>query len=164
MNCEIISGMYQAARSYIAGAKIILSSDGIVDDDVMRHPTLPVIMCSAIAIEIQLKAILVCSNITKLPSDRHNLRDLFFLIPSQTREDITNHMCKELHITQNNINCLLEENKDVFKIWRYPYEHLFILSSPASLLDFSISLSNFIGNRYSIANSENGWLKSALAE
>ena len=50
--------MFKAARSLVAGAKIILDSDGIRDGGKERMPTLPVIVCCALAIEIGLKALL----------------------------------------------------------------------------------------------------------
>ena len=49
---DSVSLMFEAARSLIGGAKIIVASNGIEEGGVAKHPTLPVVICSVIAIEI----------------------------------------------------------------------------------------------------------------
>lgn len=77
-----ISLMLEAARSLIGGSKIIISSDGIEEFGVVRKPTLPVIVSSVLAIEIQLKALLQLNGIVRPAGNGH---DLFITFSSFAR-------------------------------------------------------------------------------
>ncbi len=68
------SSMFEQSRSLIAGAKIIIDSEGISDGGVTRKPTTPVILNSAFAIEICLKLLLLQE--TQIKEHGHNLHAL----------------------------------------------------------------------------------------
>jgi len=72
-----VSLMFEAARSFIGGAKIIIDGDGIEENGVKKHPTLPVIVCSVIAVEIALKALLRLNGLPRPTGDGHDLKQLF---------------------------------------------------------------------------------------
>ena len=75
--------MFEAARSFIGGAKIIIVSEGIEENGLIRTPTLPVIICAAIAVEIELKAILKLQGISRPKGDGHDLDVLFCSLPAE---------------------------------------------------------------------------------
>lgn len=156
-----VSLMFEAARSFIGGAKIIINSDGIQDQDVARHPTLPVIVCSAIAIEIELKALLKVCNIPRPSGDGHDLKLLFEAFPTELQLELLQFQFTYTGIPEEIARKMLFEEKDVFKTWRYAYEKPNIKTVPAFLFGFALALSDFIKSKAQIERSENGWLSSA---
>ena len=85
---DTISLMFQTARSYLGGAKITIDSDGINDDQGALAPTLPVTTCLTIAIEIQLKALLVAHSIERPKGDGHDLLSLFNALPHSVQSEL----------------------------------------------------------------------------
>lgn len=154
-----LSYMFEAARSFIGGAKIIIESDGIVDDGNQKHPTLPVIVCSAIAIEIQLKALLQVDSKKRPSGDGHDLKNLFESLRPERQTEILENQILYTGFDSRRARQQLYIEKDVFKKWRYPYESADIETAPAFLLGFALSLSDFIKSNYLVERSDNGWLK-----
>lgn len=81
--------MYQASRSLIGGAKIIIDSEGIHDRGMAKIPTLPVIICCALAIEIGIKAFLVLEA-KPFPTEGsgHSLKALFEALSVPIQRDL----------------------------------------------------------------------------
>jgi hypothetical protein len=157
------SQMFETARSFIAGAKIIITSDGIEEDGITKIPTLPVIMCSAIAIEIQLKTLLDALNISRPSGDGHDLKNLFDALPEELQTIILDFQVGFTDIDAQQARNLLYKYKDTFKIWRYPYEKQDLETAPAFLVDFGLALSDYLKSNFQIVRSQNGWVKSKLA-
>lgn len=84
-NIEKFSLMFECARSLIGGVKIIVASDGIEEDGIAKWPTIPTIVCSAFAIEVQIKALLLKQNCPRPEGDQHDLMLLFSAVPSDLR-------------------------------------------------------------------------------
>lgn len=156
-----VSLMFESARSFIAGAKIIIESDGIQENDVARHPTLPVIVCSAIAIEVELKALLKLSNSPRPSGDGHDLKLLFEALLPEVQLEILQFQFTYTGIPNECAKRKLDEEKDVFKTWRYAYEKSIMETAPAFLFDFALALSDYIKSKAQIERSDNGWLSSS---
>lgn len=154
--------MFEAARSLIAGAKIVVASDGIEEEGHMRHPTLPVVVCSALAIEIQLKLLLKLCLLARPSGDGHDLISLFEKLPPTLRAEILASESAALNLPTDEIRMKLKANAHVFKTWRYPYEKEMLQTEPAFLVDFAIVLSQFITTKVFIERSENGWIFNEL--
>jgi hypothetical protein len=152
--------MFEAARSYIGGAKIIINSDGIQEIGVVRHPTLPVILCSASAIEIELKALLKLHAIPRPSGDGHDLKQLFDALRPDQQVEILKFQVSYTSCTADTARQALYAVKDVFKTWRYAYEKPTLETSPSFLLHFALALSDYIQSSAKIERSENGWLKT----
>ena len=150
--------MFEAARSMIAGAKIVVASDGIEEEGLVHSPTLPVIICSGIAIEIQLKLLLKLYKLPRPSGDGHNLNVLLNGLPPVPQAEILTYASKALNLPADEIGMNIKSEANVFKIWRYPYENKNLQTLPAFLLDFAIVLSQFITTKVPIERSENGWL------
>lgn len=103
---DLISLMFEAARSLIGGSKIIISSDGIEEFGVVRKPTLPVIVSSVLAIEIQLKALLQLNGIARPAGNGHDLFLLFQALPEHLQQFLLGH---------RSVLQMLRVNK----LWRY---------------------------------------------
>ncbi|MHB0982293.1 MAG: hypothetical protein ACYCWB_02995 [Thiobacillus sp.] len=163
-----VSLMFEAARSFIGGAKIIIASDGIEEDNVARQPTLPVIVCSTIAIEIELKTLLKLHNILRPSSDGHDLKLLFEALPPGLQLELLQFQVTYTGIREEVARTILYEGKDVFKTWRYPYEEKHTLetleAAPAFLFGFALALSAYIKSKVKIERSENGWIPMAPAK
>lgn len=153
-----LSLMFESARSYIAGAKIIMASDGIEDDHGIAHPTLPVITCSVFAIELQLKFLLDASELARPIGDGHDLKLLFNALPVALQEDVLAFQSSFTGRSAGETRSLISEERDTFKRWRYPYEQQQIETRPSSLFQLALALSEFIKSRYQIERSGNGWL------
>ena len=157
-NIDEMSLMFEAARSFIGGAKIIIASDGIEENGVVRHPTLPTIMCSAIAIEIELKALLKLHNLPRPPGDGHDLQVLFEALPAALQLELLQFQLSYTKVAAEDARRTLYEERNVFKTWRYPYEKATLTTIPAFLFDFALALSEHIKSTANIERSENGWL------
>jgi hypothetical protein len=156
-----VSLMFEAARSFTAGAKIIVASDGIEDDEGVSVPTLPVIMCAAFAVELSLKALLCVEGRTRPMGDGHDL-DLLFSTLSTERQAA--FLAMQQHFTEldpDSARAAITQLKDTFKVWRYPYEHSFLETAPATLVGLALALSEFMRTTLKIERSDNGWLKRA---
>lgn len=154
-----LSLMFEAARSYIAGAKIIIASDGINDDHAVAHPTLPVITCSAFAIELQIKLLLLATNVARPRGDGHDLELLFNALPATLQSKVLDFQQQYTDLSHEEARVLLSEEKDTFKRWRYPYESHFLETRPADLFQLALALNDFIKNNYELERSDNGWLR-----
>ncbi len=140
--------MYQASRSLIAGAKIIIASDGIRDRDAVKTPTLPVTVCCALAIEIALKAFLVLDG-TQFPKEGggHSLKALFEALSLPTQKEILVLQSTFTGRNATDARRQLENEALTFVKWRYAYEHEYLSSSPAFLHDFAVALSEHLRYR-----------------
>ncbi len=67
--------MFEQSRSLVAGAKIIIDSEGINDDGEIKKPTTPVILSCAFAIEFLLKLLILQE--TGNSANGHNLDALY---------------------------------------------------------------------------------------
>lgn len=144
----VVTDRYQASRSLIAGAKIILDSDGIRDRDAVKTPTLPVTVCCALAIEITLKAFLTLEG-TQFPRDGsgHSLKALFEALSLSTQDEV---LALQSTITGRNAadaRRQLDHETLTFVKWRYAYEHECLSTSPAFLHDFAVALSEHLRSR-----------------
>jgi len=151
--------MFESARSMIAGAKIVVASNGIEEEGLTRKPTLPVIICTLVAIEIQLKLLLKLCKLPRPSGDGHNLNLLFDALPTALQDEILTYESFALNMPINEIGMNIKSEANAFKTWRYPYEKEYLQTSPAFLLNFAIALSQFITTKVQIERSENGWLK-----
>lgn len=122
--------MFESARSLIGGAKIILASDGIEEDGQTRHPTIPVIICCAFAIEVQIKALLKSADIPRPQGDGHDLALLFNALPSELQSTLLEHQESYTQLVPTEAANALNEHKDVFKTWRYAYESTELSAKP----------------------------------
>jgi len=153
-----VSLMFEAARSFIGGAKIIIDGDGIEENGVKKHPTLPVIVCSAIAVEIALKALLKLSGIPRPKGDGHDLKLLFEALPTSLQIELLEFQVAYTDFSAPLARQMLYEEKDVFKTWRYAYEKSTLATAPAFLFGLALALSEYIKSTTPIERSENGWL------
>ena len=160
IHVDEVSLMFEAARSFIGGAKIIIDSDGIEEDGVNRHPTLPVIVCLAIAIEIELKALLKLSSLSRPRGDGHDLKVLFEALPDSVQVELLEFQIAYTDFSASHAKEMLDEGKDVFKKWRYAYEKSTLETAAAFLFGFALALSEYIKSKTSIERSDNGWLKN----
>ena len=144
----VVTDMYQASRSLIAGAKIIIDSDGIHDRGEVRTPTLPVTVCCALAIEIALKALLTLEG-TQFPREGggHSLKALFEALAFSTQEELLALQTKFTGRTIADARAQLEHEALTFVKWRYAYEHEHLSTSPAFLHDFAVALSEHLRSR-----------------
>lgn len=157
---DAFSLMFECARSLIGGAKIIVASDGIEENGVVKWPTIPTIVCSAFAIEIQIKALLLKFNCARPTGDQHDISLLFSALPRDLQDALLNFQVQYTHIPAERFREELNEHKDTFKRWRYPYETLELAVAPAFLFSFALALSEYIMQNYNIERSDNGWLGS----
>jgi hypothetical protein len=149
--------MFEAVRSFLAGAKIIIASDGIEENEVARVPTLPVIVCSAIAVEIALKAILKLRGISRPRGDGHDLHQLFSMLDKEEQNAILNFQQDYTGLPANQARLALTSAKDVFKTWRYAYEQATLETTPEFIFHFGLALSEYIQLNAVIERSSNGW-------
>lgn len=152
-----VSLMFEAARSFIGGAKIIIESEGIQDEGIVRIPTLPVIVCSAIAIEIGIKTIFQLNSLAYPKGDRHDLKLLFEYLPEALQLELLLFQICYTGVSAESAKKIIIEQKDTFKTWRYPYEKPLLKSDPAFLYHFSLALSDYIKSKTKIERSANGW-------
>jgi len=157
LDIDDISLMYEAARSFVAGAKIIMVSDGIQEDQAVKLPTLPVILCSAIAIEISLKAILKMNGSSRPKGDGHDLNQLFSALPVEKQLEILEYQSAYTEIPATEVRQTILEIKDVFKTWRYAYEHASIQIKPDFLFHLALAFVEYIEVNSNIERSSNGW-------
>jgi hypothetical protein len=157
---DAISLMFEAARSFIGGAKIIITSEGIEEDGVVKLPTLPVVVCSAIAIEIQFKALLQAADIQRPRGDGHDLCSLFEALPPELQSTLLSYQVPFTETPPDRAKTLLSSHRNAFKDWRYPYETAELNTSPAFLLSFALALSEYMKATFVLERSDNGWLKS----
>lgn len=150
--------MVECACSMIGGAKIILASSGTEENGQKKYPILPVLVCSAFAIEIQLKAILRKLGITLPNGDLHDLELLFNTLPISIRETLLKHQAAYTFVAADSASALLHEHKDTFKKWRYPYESDELSARPSFLFGFAKSINDYIKSNYSVERSMQGWL------
>lgn len=135
--------MFEAARSLVAGAKIILDSDGIRDRGKERTPTLPVIVCCALAIEIGLKTLLTLVGKSVPRKNGHSLKMLFEALPESTQAELLSFQQTFTGRAAVDAKCQLFLEDMTFVKWRYAYEHEYLTTSPAFLHDFGVALSEF---------------------
>lgn len=156
-----ISAMFETARSFIAGASIIMGSKGIEDVDGFRTPTLPVTMCCAFAIELGIKTLLEAHGVERPKRmDGHDLKELVALLPEGVWEDFLSHNDSRVDVTRADIDSLIDDERHTFKRWRYPYESEEDLeTAPSKMLEVARGLHFFIEDRYDVERSYNGWLK-----
>lgn len=154
-----ISSMFEAARSLIGGSKIIIASDGIEENSIVRKPTLPVVVSSALAIEIQLKALLQLNGAARPSGSGHDIFTLFRALPSDLQKSLLEHQVRFTDFTSEQALSMLEDHRDAFVTWRYPYEKSLLEVAPAFLFGFALSLSEFLQQTVEIERSDNGWLR-----
>lgn len=143
--------MFEASRSLIAGAKIIMDCEGINDRGIIEKPTLPVIVCCALAIEIGIKAFLILEG-KPFPREGfgHSLKALFEALPAPIQQDILSFQAQFTELTPPDAKAKLEEEDMTFVNWRYAYEHAFLHTSAAFLHDFGVAVSEMLRIRLDI--------------
>lgn len=156
-NLDDVSLMFEAARSFVAGAKIIIASDGIEEDQAVKLPTLPVIVCSAIAAEISLKAILKMIGRQRPKGDGHDLDQLFSALPIEIQLELLEYQSAYTGIPAIKARVAISEVKDVFKTWRYAYEHTSIETKPDFLFHLALAFIAYLQVNSNIERSLNGW-------
>lgn len=150
--------MFEAARSLIGGAKIILASDGLEEEGQTKWPTIPMIVCSTFAIEVQIKALLQKHEVARPTGDQHDLALLFSALPAELQEKLIAFQENYTQVPPAQAHLELQAHKDTFKHWRYPYERRELSAKPAFVFGFALSVSDFIKRHYNIERSGNGWL------
>lgn len=158
---DTISLMFEAARSYLGGAKIIMESEGIEDDHGSVIPTLPVTTCLALAIEIQLKALLIVHAVERPKGDGHDLMSLFKALPQCVQSEILEFQEKVTDFSEVTFMALIEDEKDTFKTWRYPYERPMLETQPAAMYHVALALSEYLKSSRKIERSDNGWMRKS---
>ena len=156
---DTVSLMFEAARSYLGGAKIIIASDGIGDDQGVRVPTLPVTTSLVLAIEIQLKALLLANSIERPKGDGHDLLLLFNALPSTVQSEFSEFQTKYTDLDGKDFRQLITDERGTFKTWRYPYEKPVLETQPAPLYGVALALSDYLVSNLKIERSENGWVR-----
>lgn len=147
--------MFEASRSLIMGAKIVMDSEGIRDQGVTKMPTLPVIVCCALAIEIGIKAFLTLED-KPFPREGkgHSLKALFDSLPTSIQQDMLSFQVQFTGISQSDAKARLEDEDMTFVKWRYAYEHAFLSTRPAFLHDFAVAVSEMLRSRLEIPPNE----------
>ena len=144
----VVIEMFEASRSLTAGAKIIMDSEGIRDRGAAKTPTLPVIVSSALAIEIGLKALLTLEG---TPFSRrgggHSLTALFESLSAATQEELLSFQAQYTGRKPAEAKLQLNHEALTFVRWRYAYEHRYLATSPAFLHDFAVALSELLRSR-----------------
>lgn len=150
--------MFECARSLIAGAKIIVASDGIEEDGQTKWPTIPMIVCSAFAIEVQIKALLQKLRLERPKGDQHDISLLFSALPGKLQQDLLAFQESYTQASPEQARKELGAHKDTFKRWRYPYESHGLAAKPSFVFGFALALSDYIKGNYEVERSGNGWL------
>jgi hypothetical protein len=150
--------MFECARSLIGGAKIIVASDGIEEDGETKWPTIPMIVCSAFAIEVQIKALFQKHGVERPKGDQHDLFLLFSALPHGVRQALLAFQESYTQASPEQALAELGTHKDTFKRWRYPYESKELAAKPSFIFSFALALSDYIKAHYEIERSGNGWL------
>lgn len=155
--------MFEQSRSLIAGAKIIIDSEGINDSGETKWPTTPVILSCSFAIEICVKILLISE--TNKAVVGHNIHDLFQKIGVATKESVMSYFltqnpdCKEGDLLRQ-----LGEHESIFVDWRYAYESQSdIYCSPSFLFALAYCLNTYIESNFKFERNQNGWLKSPIS-
>jgi len=150
--------MFEQSRSLIAGAKIIIDSDGINDNGVRRKPSTPVILSCAFAIEVSLKLLLLQE--TEDAGHGHNLEDLFNKLPEELLNRIVDQfIAQNPDENRDSLNTNLSNHKKIFVNWRYAFENTNPQEcSPSFLYSLAYSLNTFIEENYDFERNGNGWL------
>lgn len=140
--------MFKASRSLLSGAKIIIVSEGIHDRGQTRIPTLPVIVCCALAIEIGIKALLTLE-MKRFPSKGggHSLKALFETLPALTQQSLLSFQYQFTKLSPLQAKAKLKEEDTTFVTWRYAYEHARLSTSPSFLYEFGVAVSEFLRER-----------------
>ena len=153
------ASMFEQARSLIAGAKIIMDHDGIIDNDLIRKPTTPVILCCAFAIEVCLKLLLLDEG--SQVANNHNLEELFKKLSPEKRDLLVEiYLSQNQDVTREELIKNINDHKNVFVTWRYAYEKEVVFCSPSFLYSLAYCLISFIENNYEFERNDNGWLKA----
>lgn len=150
--------MFEQARSLVAGAKIIIDSDGINDGGRAFKPSSPVILCCSLSIEISLK--LLISQEGRAAQTGHSLDVLYGELPEPTRKAFKLH-AEKAHGQEfaDSLESELQKHADVFVWWRYAYEQGGELKcSPSFLYTLAFALSTFIEESYHFERNDNAWL------
>lgn len=142
-----LNDMFEAARSLVAGAKIILDSNGIRVHGYEQKPTLPVIVCCALAIEIGLKTLLTLVWKGFPRKNGHSLITLFAALPESTQAELLSFQQRFTGRTAVDAKRQLFLEDMTFVKWRYAYENEYLATSPAFLHDFGVALSEFTKTR-----------------
>ena len=150
--------MFECARSLIGGAKIIVASDGIEEDGLVKWPTIPMIVCSAFAIEVQIKALLLKHGVERPKGDQHDLSLLFSALPEHLQHVLLEFQESYTQVASEKALSELALQKDTFKRWRYPYESRELAVAPSFMFGFALALSDYIKQNYAVERSGNGWL------
>lgn len=140
--------MFEASRSLISGAKIIMDSEGIHDRGLTRIPLLPVTVCCALAVEIGIKALLILEG-KQFPREGygHSLKALFEALPAPMQQNILSFQVQFTGFSSPDAKEKLEGEDMTFVKWRYAYEHAFLTTSPAFLHDFGVAVSEMLRSR-----------------
>ena len=151
--------MFEQARSLVAGAKIIIDSDGINDNGEIKKPTTPVILACAFAIEVLLKLLILQE--TGNSASGHNLEALYNQLPEGLKDQvISRYISQNQEETIDSLNEKMNAHKRVFVDWRYAFEGQNDQEcSPSFLYSFAYSLSTFVEDNYDFERNDNGWLK-----
>ena len=116
--------MFDAARSLIAGAKIIFDSDGIRHRGQEQKPALPIIVCCALAIEIGIKALLAIVGRSYPREGRgHSLLALFEALPQQIQAEFMTFQERFTNCTGDEAKAKLLQENHSFVNWRSAYDH-----------------------------------------
>lgn len=150
--------MFEQARSLATGAKIILDSDGIQDGSRNLKPSSPVILCSALSIEISLKLLIAQEG--PVAQTGHCLDVLYGALPELTKNAFELYARND-HGQEfvNSIESQLQAHGNIFVSWRYAYERgNELVCSPSFLYSLAFSLSTFIEHNYKFERNDNAWM------
>lgn len=150
--------MFEQARSLAAGAKIIISSEGINENGVSKMPTTPVVLSCAFSIEVSLKLLILQE--TGSVAKGHHIDSLYNELPDDIRDKLIAHYLSENPgETEKSLNENIVKHRNIFVDWRYAFESSDPLEcSPDFLYSFAYSLSTFVEQNYEFEKNGNGWL------
>lgn len=84
---------------------------------------IPAVVNAAFACELYLKALIIKSNASIKEIRRHDLHELYLLLPEWQKERLTNEYSKRFPYPRKvSIEETFEIHKKVFETWRYIYE------------------------------------------
>ena len=95
---------------------------------------IPFLVNASLACELYLKSILEAKKIT--PKKVHELNDLFFLLPKEIQDDVTNR-CVNMDFDTN-----LVKASNIFVEWRYLHEKVAVNADISADLNFMRNLMN----------------------
>jgi hypothetical protein len=131
--------IFRAAKTHAAGANIIMDSEGVKG---LGLPALPVVVLSALAAELFLKAALVLEGAT-MPRG-HNLYELLKSLSGNAQEKILLRNFERSGSSSEETLGRLKSEGNAFVDWRYVFEFYELRTIPLLHFEFAISVHDYL--------------------